>query len=65
MRSEGEYGRVPQSNESRLLSNGFSNHSEGEDAPLLSGNRDSSNGSSVNIYQPNQKERGNIVTCMC
>ena len=69
MKSEVEFARdrVPQSDESGLLSNGFSNHSNGEDAPLLSsnyGHSDSpniSNSSSVHIYQPNQKGRlGNV-----
>lgn len=55
-------GRVPQSEESGLLSSGFSNHSNDEDEPLLSSYGDSSIGSSVQIQQPNQKERGNVIT---
>lgn len=66
VRSEVEYGRVPQSDESGLLANGFSNHSDGEAAPLLSAHRhgDSLNGSSVHIHQPNKKERG-IMLHVC
>lgn len=66
VRSEVEYGRVPQSDESGLLANGFSNHSDGEAAPLLSAHRhgDSLNGSSVHIHQPNKKERGFLVNLL-
>jgi len=50
-----EYARVPQSG-------GFSNHSDGEAAPLLGSDYGySSAGSSVNVHQPNQKEPGNVL----
>ena len=63
MKSEVEYGRVPQSDESGLLSSGFFNHSDGEAEPLLSANHgDRSNGSSVHIHQPKQKEQGTVCT---
>ena len=62
IRSEVEFARVPQSDESGLLSNGFSNHTDEEVAPLLGGSYgDSSINSSVHVYQPNQKERGNVM----
>ena len=50
-----EYAKIPRSG-------GFSNHSDGEAAPLLSSDYGySANGSSVQVYQPNQKERGNVM----
>ena len=64
MKSEVEFARnrVPQSDESGLLSHGFLNHSNGEETPLLNTNcGDSSNASSVHVYQPNQIERGNVM----
>jgi len=64
MKSEVEFARnrVPQSDESGLLSHGILNHSNGEGTPLLSTNcGDGSNASSVHVYQPNQIERGNVM----
>ena len=64
IKSEVEYGSVPQSDESGLLSNGFSNRSVGEAEPLLSANRgDSLTDSSVHIHQPKHKEHGTVCTC--
>ena len=63
IKSEVEYGSVPQSHESGLSSNGFSNRSVGEAEPLLSTNRGgSSPDSSVHIHQPKQKEHGTVFT---
>lgn len=65
MKSEVEFAgnRVPQSDESGLLSHGFLNYSNGEETPLLSanwGDGSNRNASSVHVYQPDQTERGNV-----